>query len=207
MCDYSGVSGSGQVDRGGRPALTSARALAEVAQELFLERGFENVSVDDVAAAAGVSRRTFFRYFSAKADVLWVESPAEIARFRDLLAAAPPDEPYAGVLCRAAPEALHHPPGDRTWALHRAQLILTVPSVQEKAAVRHAEWRRVATEFVVARRGSAPDDLVAIAAGHAVLAATVGAHEYWLTHPHEELTEIMTRFLRLLVPAAPGGDG
>ncbi|MFF5992680.1 acyl-CoA-like ligand-binding transcription factor [Prauserella flavalba] len=202
------MSGSGErgavADRGGRPALTSARELAEVAQELFLERGFENVSVDDIAAAAGVSRRTFFRYFSTKADVLWVESPAELARFRELLAAAPPEEPYADVLCRAAPRALSHPPERRTWALHRAELLLTVPAVLEKATVRHTEWRRIATEFVAARRGSGPDDLVAIAVGHAVLAATVAAHEYWLAHPDQELPDIMARFLHLLVPAGTG---
>lgn len=205
MCDDVGVSSSGvrrvEADRGGRPALTSAHELAEVAQELFLERGFDEVSVDDIAAAAGVSRRTFFRYFSTKADVLWVEAPAELGRFRELLAAAPLDEPHDEVLCRVAPEALHHPPEQRTWALQRAELILSTPAVQEKAAVRHNEWRRIATEFVAGRRGSGPDDLVAIATGHAVLAATLGAHEYWLAHPEQELRDIMTRCLRLLIPA------
>jgi AcrR family transcriptional regulator len=190
------------VDRGGRPPLTSARQIAEIAQDLFLEQGFEETSVGDIATAAGISRRTFFRYFSTKADVLWVESPAEIARFRERLAAAPPDEPYDTAICRAAPEALHHPPEHRTWALHRAQLILTLPAVQGKAAERHTEWRLIATEFVAARRGTGPDDLVALAAGHAVLAATLGAHEYWLAHPHEELPDIMTRMLRLLIPGS-----
>jgi hypothetical protein len=40
------------------------------------------------------------------------------------------------VLCRAAPAALRRRPEERVWALHRAQLILTVPAVQEKAALR-----------------------------------------------------------------------
>ncbi|HVV08452.1 TetR family transcriptional regulator [Amycolatopsis sp.] len=187
-------------DRGGRPALTNAHHLAEVAQDLFLGQGFEQTTVDDIARAAGVSRRTFFRYFQTKADVLWVESPAEIGRFRELLADAPPEERYDDALCRAAPAALHHPADQRTWALHRAQLLLSVPSVQEKAAVRHTEWRRIATRFVAARRNTDADDLFAIAAGHAVLAATVAAHEYWIAHPDEELPEIMSRLLRLLVP-------
>lgn len=195
-----GMSGVGEVDRGGRPATTSAHELADVAQELFLERGFENVSVDDIAATAGVSRRTFFRYFSTKADVLWVESPAELARFRELLAAASESEPYREVLCRSVVEALHHPPDQRRWALHRAELVLTMPAVQEKAAARHAEWRRLTTEFVARRRGSAEDALEAIAAGHAVLAATLGAHEYWLSHPDQDLRDVLLRFLRLLVP-------
>ncbi|KAA9165580.1 TetR family transcriptional regulator [Amycolatopsis acidicola] len=189
-----------EVDRGGRPALTSAHHLADVAQELFLERGFEQTTIDDIARAAGVSRRTFFRYFSTKADVLWVESPAEIGRFRELLADAPPDEHYADALCRAAPDALQHAPEERTWALHRAQLLLSVPSVQEKAAVRYTEWREIATKFVADRRGTRTDDLFAIGAGHAVLAATVGAHEYWIAHEDEELPDILVRLLRLLVP-------
>jgi AcrR family transcriptional regulator len=183
-------------DRGGRPAITSARHLAEVAQELFVERGFEQTSIDDITRAAGVSRRTFFRYFSTKADVLWVETPAELAKLRELLAASPADEPWADALCRAASAALHHPPAERTWMLHRAQLLLSVPAVQEKAAVRHAEWRRIATAFVAARGA---DELTAIAAGHAVLAATLGAHEYWITHPEQDLPALHERFLRLFL--------
>ncbi|WP_181784346.1 TetR family transcriptional regulator, partial [Pseudonocardia pini] len=106
-------------DRGGRPALTSAHHLAEVAQALFVEHGFEATSVDDIAAAAGVSRRTFFRYFSTKSDVLWVESPTELGTFRRLLAEAPPDEPWTETLSREATAALRHPPEERTWMRHR----------------------------------------------------------------------------------------
>ncbi|MEV0109812.1 TetR family transcriptional regulator [Nocardia sp. NPDC050799] len=189
-------------DRGGRPALTSAHELAELAQDLFLEHGFEHTTVDDIAAAAGISRRTFFRYFSTKADVLWVESPAELARLRELLGQAPAAETYDEVLVRATPEALRHPPEQRKWALHRAQLILNVPLVQEKAAARHQDWRRVVTEFVADRRATGPGDLVAVAVGHAVLGATLAAHEYWLAHPDEELWAIMTRLLRLMIPRA-----
>src|SRR5690349_20843672 len=148
-------------DRGGRPAVTSAHELAAVAQELFVARGFEETSVDDIAAAAGVSRRTFFRYFSSKADVLWVESPAELRTFRALLDES--TDHWREALCRCAPKALHHPAEERRWMLHRAKLLLTVPAVQEKAALRHAEWREIATAFV-ATRGEA--QLVAVAAGH-----------------------------------------
>jgi AcrR family transcriptional regulator len=188
------------VERLGRPALTSAHQLAEVAQELFVEQGFDETSVEDVAEAAGVSRRTFFRYFPTKADVLWVESPAELEHLRTLFGAAPDDEPWDEVLCRAAPAALSHPAEQRSWALHRAQLILAVPAVQAKAARVHGEWRAITTAFVATRRGTGTDDLIAIAAGHAVLAATLAAHEWWVAHPDEELEGAFGRLLRLLVP-------
>lgn len=187
---------------GGRPALTSAHELAAVAQNLFLERGFDHTGVDDIAAAAGVSRRTFFRYFATKADVLWVESPTEIGRLRELLEAAPSDIPYDDALRHAAPLALHHPPERRTWALQRAQLILAVPAVQGNATIRYGEWRRVATEFVARRRGTDTSDLVAVAVGHAVLAATLAAHEHWVAHPDDDLPAILRRVLDMLVPRA-----
>lgn len=195
------VAMSTQRDRGGRPAITSAHHLAAVAQELFVARGFEQTSVDDIAEAAGVSRRTFFRYFSTKADVLWVETPAELAKLRDLLAAAPATGSWTDALCRAAPAALHHPPEHRTWMLHRAQLLLTVPAVQAQAVIRHDEWRRIATGFATARGA---DELTAIAAGQAVLAATLGAHEYWITHPEQDLPALHERFLRLLLHGIAG---
>ena len=57
----------------GRPRLVSPALLAEAATDLFLERGYHQTSVDDVASRAGVSRATFFNYFPAKADVLFWE--------------------------------------------------------------------------------------------------------------------------------------
>jgi AcrR family transcriptional regulator len=87
----SGPDGEAHSDggRGGRPAATSAQELAQIAQTLFLERGYDEVSVADITTAAGVSRRTFFRYLPSKADVLWVATPAEMARLHRLLAEAP----------------------------------------------------------------------------------------------------------------------
>ncbi|MBK1782696.1 acyl-CoA-like ligand-binding transcription factor [Prauserella cavernicola] len=189
-----------RVNVGGRPAQTSAHQLAEIAQELFLAHGFERTSVADITAAAGVSRRTFFRYFASKADVLWVETPAEQERLRALLAEAPPGESCAEVLYRVVPEALRHPADQRRWALHRAELVLTVPAVQAQAVRRYADWRAVVATFAAERLGVPIGDLVPVAVGHAVLAATVASHEYWVAHPDEDLEPILERLLRLLLP-------
>ena len=55
-----------------------ARARAEIADaalRLFFDRGFEGVTVDEIVSAAGVSRRTFFRYFETKEDALLADYP------------------------------------------------------------------------------------------------------------------------------------
>ena len=64
----------------GRPRASSAATIHEAALELFLEHGYDAVSVDDIARRAGVSRGTVFTYCDSKADALWVELDAAIAR-------------------------------------------------------------------------------------------------------------------------------
>lgn len=57
--------------RAGRPKASSRETLAEAACELFLERGYHKTSVADITQRAGVSRSSFFNYFTSKSDVLW----------------------------------------------------------------------------------------------------------------------------------------
>lgn len=57
--------------RSGRPRSSSREVLSEAACELFLEQGYDATSVSDITRRAGVSRSSFFNYFSAKSDVLW----------------------------------------------------------------------------------------------------------------------------------------
>lgn len=67
----------------GRPRVTSRETIAEAACELFLEQGFAQTSVVDIAQRSGVSRSSFFNYFSAKEDVFWAgfdETLDELAR-------------------------------------------------------------------------------------------------------------------------------
>lgn len=190
-------------DNGGRPAATSPHELAAAAQQLFLEKGFDETSVEDIATAVGVSRRTFFRYFPTKADVLWVESSSELARLRESLAADDGTTPYAEVLTRAIVTALEYPPDQHQWAHQRAQLVLTVPSVQTHASLRFAEWKDAAAEFAASRAGVDKSELFPVAVGHAALAAMLAAHEYWTAHPDAELSAALRSAFEMLLPELP----
>lgn len=55
----------------GRPRASSREILAEAACELFLEQGFDDTSISEIATRAGVSRSSFFNYFASKSDILW----------------------------------------------------------------------------------------------------------------------------------------
>ncbi|MFE0749234.1 TetR family transcriptional regulator [Gordonia sp. NPDC058843] len=190
-----------RADRGGRPATTSAHELAARAQELFLERGFEKTSVGDIADAAGVSRRTFFRYFPSKADVVWVESAAELERFREQVAAATDAPPHLAVT-EAFIAAIDHGLAEERWARHRAQLILTVPAVQAQANVVYRQWRAVIADHVRAHPTIGDDDAYPTAVAYAVIAGSSAAHEMWLDHDDLELGACLRRMFELMVPAS-----
>jgi len=161
--------------------------------------------VDDIAAAAGVSRRTFFRYFPSKADVLWVETPAETAALQDHLAASPSSEPYAVGLTRAVCAALDHPADQHDWALHRAQLIFSVPAVQAQTWQRFLGWREITSGFASARCGEPLEGLFCVAVGHAVIAATLTAHQFWIAHPDSDLLRWLREAMVLHLPPDPAG--
>ncbi|MCT9820324.1 TetR/AcrR family transcriptional regulator [Microbacterium sp. W1N] len=73
--------------RAGRPRATSRESIAEAACELFLEQGYEHVAITDIASRAGVSRSSFFNYFSSKADILWAGLDLRLAALDDRLGA------------------------------------------------------------------------------------------------------------------------
>lgn len=83
-----------------RKKIETRLALARAAMRLFEERGYAATTVDDIAAAANVSRRTFFRYFSTKEEVFIVDPLGKLAALHVALADGPPDEPTIAALRR-----------------------------------------------------------------------------------------------------------
>ncbi len=59
--------------------------LAKAALELFSEKGFEHTTVDEIAARAGISRRSFFRYFTSKEEAAFPKQNERLVQFRELL--------------------------------------------------------------------------------------------------------------------------
>lgn len=83
-----------------RKKIETRLTLAREAMRLIEERGYAATTVDDIADAANVSRRTFFRYFRSKDEVFIVDPEGKLAALHVALAEGPPDEPTIAALRR-----------------------------------------------------------------------------------------------------------
>jgi mycofactocin system transcriptional regulator len=191
--------------RRGRPPGTSARALEVIALRLFAEQGFEETTVDQIAAAAGVSRRTFFRYFDSKAGVLWGDFDTEVATIRRLLDELPAGLPVMTAVRQAVLAANHYRAEDVPELRARMNLIGSVPALAASAAVHYDAWERAVSDFVARRAGQPADSLYPLAVGRATLAACRAAYDRWVIHADADLTVYLDAALRAL--AAGFQDG
>src|SRR3954466_6361369 len=137
--------------RRGRPPGTSARELELIALRLFSERGFDHTTVEDIAGAAGGSRRTFFRYFDTKAEVLWHAFDQEVTALRDAFAGIPDDVPLLDAIRRAVVSVNHYTAADVPELRQRINLISSVPALQASAAAHYDAWERAITDFAAGR--------------------------------------------------------
>ncbi|MGW1028921.1 mycofactocin system transcriptional regulator [Streptomyces sp. NPDC002577] len=187
---------AGAPARSGRPRATSRADLERVGFELFGRQGFDETTVDDIAGAAGIGRRTFFRYFSSKNDLVWGDFEQQLARLRELLNAADPSTPVMDALREAVVEFNRYDATDVPWHRQRMELILTVPTLQADATLRYASWRAIITEFVARRMGLSPADVLPRLFGHALLAAAIAAYEHWLAVEDAQLGDLLDVAIR-----------
>jgi TetR/AcrR family transcriptional regulator, regulator of mycofactocin system len=158
---------------------THAR-VEQAALDLFTLRGFDPVIIDDIAAAAGIGRRTFFRYFATKADAVWGDFDAHVARLERLLAATDPAQPVLASVCAAYVEVNDYADADLPILRERMQLILTEPALLAHSQLRYAAVDRVVAEHVARRTRNSPTDLVPRLVAASTRAAATTAFELWL---------------------------
>jgi AcrR family transcriptional regulator len=165
-----------------RKKAATRRALAIAAMRLAVQRGLENVHIEDIADAAGVSARTFNNYFASKYEAICALAMERGQLMGAALANRPPAEPLMDALVSAAVEpyarATHVP--DKEW-IDGVRLVVMSPALQgEYLRTQHAAQQRLAA--AIAERVGADldaDMFPAVMAG-AVSAAIQVAHERWL---------------------------
>ncbi|OZG27883.1 mycofactocin system transcriptional regulator [Williamsia sp. 1138] len=182
---------------GRRPSTTKSK-ITEAAIDLFTESGFDETSVDDVAAAAGIARRTLFRYYPSKNAIAWGDFDEHLQDMRRMLTELPPDMPVAEALQSALLAFNEVPTEHREHHRRRMRLLLGVPALQAHSMLMYTGWRNVVAEFVASRTGSDPSDLIPQTVAWTLLATALAAYEQWLDDPNADLEELLTQGSRIL---------
>ena len=180
-----------------RKKLATRAALSRAALRLAVEGGLEQLTVDDIAAAADVSPRTFFNYFSSKEEAILA---GDADRMRLMLVAVqqrPFDEPIWDVLRRAFTcHLLANGDGDadRAWVA-QVRLVKSAPALLAQQLATYAELERRLAAEIARRTGSDVScDLHPRLVAATVVAAVRVAAEYWLdTATAARLNEVIVR--------------
>lgn len=186
-----------QKPRIGRAPATTHGDLSALALRLFLERGFDETTVDDIADAAGIGRRTLFRYFPSKNDLPWGDFDGLLAMMRDHLAALPTGLPLMEALRLAVIEFNRFPPEQLPLHRERMRLLLEVPALVAHSTLRYQAWRGVIAAYVATRIGAEPDDLEPQAVAWACLGLCLAAYQDWLRRD-DDLLDLLDRAFRRL---------
>jgi mycofactocin system transcriptional regulator len=177
--------------RSGRPKATSRRTLERIALELFSEQGFDATTVEQISERAGVSRRTFFRYFDSKVAVLWSEFDQEVEILHQLLRQTPAEQPMTDAIRQAVLQANHYSVDDVAELRARMHVISTVPALSASATVHYDQWAAALSEFAARRLGLPPDALIPQAIGFSALGVCRAAFDQWVKRRDADLIEYL----------------
>lgn len=166
--------------RVGRRRSTSWDHISNVAIDLFTARGFDDVSVDDVAEAAGIARRTLFRYYPSKNALPWGDFEAHLARMRDLLSDLDPEVGIEAALRTALLAFNTFDEAETARHRQRMRVILQTAALQAYSMTMYAGWRAVVVTFVARRLGMKEADLVPQTVAWTMLGVALSAYQVWL---------------------------
>jgi AcrR family transcriptional regulator len=176
--------------------------LQAAAFELYSEKGYEGTTVGDIAARAGVTERTFYRYFADRREVFFDGSQD----FQDFLVRAVQDAPaqsgpldaVTGALYRAAREVF---PERLSMARQRQRLIDANPELHEREV---AKMSRLATAMAAALRSRGVEEPTASVAAETGIALFRVAFAHWVDeHNATTLEDQISAAIRQLGIIAP----
>jgi mycofactocin system transcriptional regulator len=177
--------------RVGRRRSTTPEHITDVALELFAARGFAEVSVDDVAHAAGIARRTLFRYYASKNAILWGDFDAHLMHLQELLANVNP-RVGVGEALRAALLAFNtFDECETVRHQQRMRVILETAELQAYSMTMYAGWREVMAGFVASRLGVKTTDPLPQTVAWTMLGVALSAYEQWLSDESVTLPEAL----------------
>ncbi len=173
--------------------------------ELFLDRGFEQTMVADIAERAGVTARTFFRHFTDKREVLFDGSPDLLERSLAALESAPATTSVLDAVALALDAVAGLIGGDREYSKQRQAVIMANPELQERELIKLAHMSGALAAGLRRRGAEASEAELAAEAGLAVYRV---AYAQWVDAAEDGdlrdvIRESMARLRSLTAGATP----
>lgn len=185
------LSMNAQPARVGRRPSTTRDEITAVAMTLFAQHGFDEVSVDDIAAAAGIARRTVFRYYSSKNAIVWGDFDSHLGVMRTLLEETADTVDTSTALRQAVLTFNDFPVDETPRHRMRMRMILEVPALQAYSMLMYTGWRDVIAQFVARRSGTDPGSLLPQTVAWTLLGVALAAYEQWLADESSKLTTLL----------------
>ncbi|MDJ0462809.1 TetR family transcriptional regulator [Streptomyces sp. H27-C3] len=185
----NGASDAPESAAGNRAAaqrLKMRRELSAAAMELFATKGYEATTVDEIAAAGGVARRTFFRHFRSKEEAIFPDHDDTLVRAEAVLNAASPHEHPLDTVCRGIKEVMRMYAASPAVSVARYKLTREVPTLREAEIASVARYERLFTRYLLGHfdehdhRDDNDDPLLAEVAASAVVTAHNHVLRRWL---------------------------
>ncbi|GAA0471559.1 TetR/AcrR family transcriptional regulator [Streptomyces olivaceiscleroticus] len=189
----------------GRPSFSEDRRqairmeIAEAAAELFSDRGYEATTVEQIAAAAGISLRTFYRYCPAKEDALTPVFTASVSGLVDQLAIRSADEPLVEAVGAAFAEgASFRRLADAERARRLLRVMSSVPELRTRWLAAGRELQDRLAPVLAPRAGGDPDSMETRLLAAALIDALTVAMEFWADERSPEEKDVMVFAARAL---------
>ena len=191
-----------------RWAPNARERLENAALDLFVENGYEETTVAQIADRAGMNRATFFRHFADKREVLFGGEDVLAGLFADAIRAAPPGATLAECLQAAlAAVGVVMTPQRRVAAARRVLVVAANSELQERGLLKHA---RIAKSITAALHERGTDELTARLGAETGMLAFSVAFERWMKANDDEpfppfadeaLSDLQARAAEFVLPS------
>jgi len=181
-------------------------ALSDAAEELFLSRGFEKTTVEQIARAAGVSRRTFFRYYESKEDVMVERTDRAGEQLLAELAARPRSEPPLLAIRNALVPAVEAALADRDLIRYVTRMLRETSVLRRAVMERRTRVEERIAALMAKRLGSARSDNTPMLLAFVTRALHDTTLNAWYDHETDDvagLVDDLVSRLRTIVTAVP----
>ncbi|WP_037088438.1 TetR family transcriptional regulator [Rhizobium sp. CF080] len=155
--------------------------IEEAAMSLFLERGFDTTTIEEIAERAEVSKRSFFDYFPSKEEVVFAWQDGFADHLMAAIASRPADEPAVKAVQHGLVSALVSAADERAMAL--GELIRRTPALKARDQLKYAKLEVKLTEALKARSRSDEERLRMRLLAAVVMGALRAGGEIWNEPP------------------------